>query len=233
VPRPDPIVQLLAASDRRTLHNRGMTSRGVRIRGPAAAALLLAGLLCFALWRVVSGTEALPFAKGAAPPTSVRLTVGKTYSLAVPGGVRALVAHGVPASSNVLDLSCQWSLGNADSQALSVTPESVDTKAEATVAHFPAPLTGRVHIVCANWGVMFVPDSDDRPADTSGWFLLLSTVLLTTGGALALAALRAARLGRLSLAAREDDEIEGLVDIVKVRSEDGEVGHRDGGDIAL
>jgi hypothetical protein len=159
----------------------------------------LIGLAALGLWRVTSGSQNLPFDDGAVPPSSVQVTKNVTYSLAVPGGVQAMMAHGVPARSTagqqVLALQCTWSSTDANGTSgltLDVTAESTSTKAENTVGHFVAPITGRIHVDCAGWGAVFVPDSDDRPYDWSGLALLVAVVALTVGAALGLSELRLA-----------------------------------------
>lgn len=209
-------------------------SRSLAFRGGAAALLLLIGLAALGGWRVLSGTESQPFAEGASPPGTVQVTQNRTYSLAVPGGAPAMLAAGVAAtptsSGDELGLECSWSINGTAAQSLTVSPESVDTKAETTVGHFIAPATGALKITCAHWGAMYVPDSDDRAGDPSGWLLVLSTITLTVGGALALSAIYAATAARSAGSPRKDDEIERLVHVVRVRSEDGEVGDDDRGD---
>ncbi len=153
-------------------------------RVAVAAALLLIGLASWGLWRVLSGTEDLPFAQSASPPTSAHVTKDKTYSLAVPGGVRAMLAHGVPlANSNsgqTLALHCSWSPGAGETRTLALSPENSETKAENTIAHFDAPITGDIHVDCDGWGAVFIPDADNRPSDSSGWALVLAIITLTS-----------------------------------------------------
>ena len=169
-------------------------------RGPARAALagslLLIGLLALGVWRVLSGTEPLPYDGNATPPASARVTAGQTYALAVPGGVTAMLAHGVPLASSqsgdLINLQCSWRTPGRDSQTLSVAAEHTDTKAENTVGHFVAPITGPVHVDCAGWGSMFIPDADNRPPDLAGWALVVSVLTLTTGAAVGLSELRLA-----------------------------------------
>ena len=162
-----------------------------------ATALLIAGVFCLAAWRVLSGSEHQAFAKGATPSFSTPVTVGHTYALAVPGGVDAMIAHNIPQVNSQLALTCDWSIGSGAAQSLPVNAESVDSKAETTVAHFVAPVTGKLHVACDGWGPMFVADTGS--SDPSGYFLLLSIIALTIGGALALSVgyevsvLRAAR----------------------------------------
>jgi hypothetical protein len=211
--------------------------RGGVTRVAVAAALLLVGLLGLGLWRVLSGSENLPFSQGATPPTSVHVTKDKTYTLAVPGGMKAMLARGVAAASSAngqtLGLQCNWSAGaSTDAQALSVSAESTSTKALNTVAHFVAPTTGKIHIDCDDWGAMFVPDSDDRSADWSGWALLLAMITLTVGAGLGLSELRLAwERAQLSRASGDDDEVERFVDPAAFRIEDWEVGGSDRDDV--
>lgn len=191
--------------------------RGRVSRGAVAIALLLVGLASWGLWRVLSGTEDLPFATGATPPRSAHVTVGQTYSLAVPGGVAAMLAHGVPlANSNgqSIGLHCTWSPGPGETRSLSVAAESTSTKAENTIGHFDAPITGNLHVDCDGWGAVFIPDVDNRPTDTSGWALVIAIIALTIGGGLGLSALRTTWERAASARASDDgDEVEGLVDV--------------------
>lgn len=174
--------------------------RGAPTRAVAAVVTLLLGLAMLGFWRVVSGTQNLPFDKGATPPSSVQVTKGREYALAVPGGVRALIAHGMPTRSTgdqqLVVLECTWSPASerftSARSPLTVQAETSTTKAENDVGHFYAPITGRIHVDCAGWGPMFVPNSDNRAHDWAGTALLLATILLTIGGALALSELRVA-----------------------------------------
>ena len=178
-----------------------------------ATGLLLLGLLSLALWRVLSGTEHQAFAKGATPAESYQVTAGKTYSLAVPGGVPALLNHGIQEvsgkSGTVLGLSCEWSVDGSANQILAISPESLDTKAETDVASFTSPVTGDLRVTCDGWGRMFVADADKGSADPSGYFLLLSIAALTLGGAMALSIGYSASLAR-EAAADADDEDDSL-----------------------
>ena len=209
-----------------------MAYRGWRV----AAVLLLVGLASWGLWRVFSGSEELPFAQSATPPSSAHVTKNKTYSLAVPGGVRAMLAHGVPlANSNGgqnLALHCSWSPGAGETRTLALSPESSETKAENTIAHFDAPITGNLHVDCDSWGAVFIPDADNRPSDTSGWALVLATITLTVGAGLGLSALRTTwERAQQSPAPDEYDEIEATIDVSYVGGNDGEVFGADRRDI--
>src|SRR4051812_4918525 len=125
------------------------TSRSVATRGAIGAGLLLAGLFCLALWRVLSGSENLAFTEGAGTPPVAHVTEGDTFSLAVPGGAPAMITHGVyGAPGGTLSLNCDWSVAGSVPETLAVTPENTDTKAETTVARFAAPITGKVRVTC-------------------------------------------------------------------------------------
>jgi hypothetical protein len=171
-------------------------------RAAIAVGLLLVGFLSLGLWRVVSGSEHQAFAKGATPPSASKVKAGNTYSLAVPGGVPAMLSHGISevsgAAGEQLGLTCEWSIGGAASQTLVVSPESPGTKAITTVAHFTAPASGEIAVSCDGWGRMFIPDAETGSSDPSGYFLLLSIITLTIGGSLALSAgYRRSQLGAL------------------------------------
>lgn len=195
-------------------------------RAAAATGLIVLALLLGALFRILSGTEHHAFASGAVAPDSTHVTIGETYTLSAPGGVKALQARGI----DVTRAQCEWSVNGSASQALTVTAAGPGTKAVNVVGTFVAPYTGNLHVDCLGWGPMFLDDAKGTDPDYAGWLLLLATISLTLGVALGMASLRA--LGADSgWAAREDDEIERLVHAVHVRSEDHEVPRRDGGDV--
>ena len=161
-------------------------------RGAFGAGLLLLGLLTLALWRVVSGSEHQAFAKGATPAESYSVKAGSEYSIAVPGGVSAMLKHHIPKvpgqNGDTLGLSCEWSVGGSANQALALSVEALDTKATTTVGHFVSPVTGKISLTCDGWGRVFIPDAQSGSSDPSGWFLLLSIVTLTAGASLSLSA---------------------------------------------
>jgi hypothetical protein len=202
------------------------TSRARGLSAAAATGFIIAALLFGALYRIVSGTEHHAFAPGAVAPSAVHLTAGKNYMLSVPGGVKDLQARHI----DVATPQCEWSVGGAASQALTVTAAGTGTKATDVVGTFVAPYTGELHIDCLGWGPMFVDDADNSAPDAAGWLLLLATISLTAGVALALAVLRSSGFGS-ARAAGEDDEIERLVHVVRGRSADDEVSRADGGDV--
>ncbi|HEU5006761.1 MAG TPA: hypothetical protein VFT67_07300 [Jatrophihabitantaceae bacterium] len=198
--------------------------------GAVAVVLLVMGILLGGLYRVTSGTERHSYASDAVPPANVHVTAGHSYMISVPGGVSALQDRDLSPSG----LRCEWSTGGSAAQPLSVQLYGPDSKATDAVGTFTAPITGDVHIDCTGWGAVFVDDADDAGGDLAGLFLVLCVIALTLGAALGLSALRLRHEGSSRDSARtasEDDEIERLVHIVHVRSEDGEVTHPDGGDV--
>ncbi len=195
-------------------------------RAATATGLVIAALLLGALFRILSGTEHHAFAKGAVAPDSTFVTIGDSYTLSTPGGVKTLLARGVDASRS----QCEWSVNGSASQALTVVAAGPGTKAVNVVGTFVAPYTGNIHVDCLGWGPMFLDNAPGSDPDYAGWLLLLATISLTLGVGLGLASLRAAGADS-DRAAREDDEIERLVHAVHVRSEDDEVPRRDGGDV--
>lgn len=213
------------------------TERLPVLRTRAARALiaivtLLIGLALLGLWRVLDGNERVPFARDATPPRYVHVTSDHTYALAVPGGVRAMLARGIAVSQSqgTIALQCDYTpQGSAASISLQVSPESSESKAETTVGTFVAPVTGDIAVKCTGWGAVFVPNSDDRPTDYAGWALLGAIITLTAGAVLGLSELRLLTL-RLS-AARERDEVERVVDPPIGSGDDGEVGGRDRDDV--
>ncbi|MDP9094872.1 MAG: hypothetical protein M3N95_18530 [Actinomycetota bacterium] len=199
-------------------------------RAIVATILLVAGLGLAAVYRVLSGTEHQSFSAGAMPPPSSHVSAGKTYELAVPGGVATLKRN----SANVATTQCEWSLPGSPSQVLAATASGTDTKAVNVVATFVAPVTGDIRVDCSGWGAMYIDDADNTPADIAGWSLLLAVIALALGAGLGVSALwmaseDPARPLRRTLS--DDDEIERLVHVVHVRSQDGEVVGDDRGDI--
>ncbi len=195
-------------------------------RAGAAAVLLLAGLLCWGLFRVISGTEHHAYSAGAVPPVHIRVTATNQYTLSVPGGVAALKRRNVA----LKQAQCAWSTNGSALQALPVSTDP-NTKATEVVGTFIAPITGDIHIECSGWGPVFVDDANNATGDPAGYFLVLAMITLTLGVGFGLSALRTSTAGRPSRAAREYDEIEGAVHLGDVLREHGEVGGGDPGDV--
>ena len=196
----------------------------------AAVALVLIAIACGFGYRLLAGSARHSYSSGAVPPASARVTSGRSYELAAPGGVRALASRGV----NPDTLSCLWSAGSAVSQKLSITVAGSGTKATDVIATFVAPTSGSISVDCLGWGAVFVDDANDAAPDVAGAFLVLCVLALAVGLPLGLSAWRdgsGAGDDDSAGAASEDDEIERLVHLVHIRSEDGEVGGGDGGDV--
>jgi hypothetical protein len=202
-------------------------------RALVAILLLVAGLVLAGAYRVVSGTEHTAYASGGEPPSTSAVTEGKTYGLSVPGGVPSLRKHGADVNSP----ECQWSAPGAGTQVLQAQAAGADTKATNVVATFVSPVTGDIAVSCAGWGAMFIDDSDHAPADLAGWLLVLAVLALAVGAGLGVSALRGAgevmrAAQRSGTSASEDEEIERLIHVVQVRSQDVEVADGDPGDVA-
>jgi hypothetical protein len=196
----------------------------------AAAVLLILGLGCGGLYRLVSGGEQHSYTAGGLPAAGAHITAGQTYLLSVHGGVRTLADRGLDPAS----IQCEYVSVGSVAQRLAIVAESQDTKAANAFASFTAPFTGPVSVDCLGLGAAFIDDADNAPADLAGWYLVLAVLALTTGVALALSAMRASGLradfgdGTLSPVCGEDAEIERLVGLVHARSDAGEAAARDG-----
>jgi hypothetical protein len=202
--------------------DRSKAASPIARRAVVATMLLLLGVGLAAAYRVVSGTQRQAFSVGAVPPTGSQVTEGKTYQLAVPGGVASLTKRGITITAP----QCEWSVGGSGAQVLQVSPGGADTKAINVVATFVSPVTGNIHVDCAGWGAMYIDDADNAAADVAGWFLVLAVIALSVGAGIGVSAMRMAGDEAASSArwsTREDDEIERLVHVVHVRSDDGEV----------
>ena len=99
-----------------------------------------------------------------------------------------------------------------------------------------------MRVYCAGWGAMFIPDSNDRPYDWAGLSLLLATILLTVGAALALSnsgrclpvrvttqSSRRARTSRSSDASTSRSWIGKSLVVTDVTSRNSSSGQRSGG----
>jgi hypothetical protein len=201
----------------------------------AGVLLVLLGLGFWTLYWLRSGTEDHSFSRNPIPPTDVHLTKGKTYDLAVPGGVPAEQSLGLDPASVQCTITASGAAGGTE---LAVLPESATTKATNQIASFIAPFTGRAHVQCRGLPPVFIDNADDAPADLSGLWIVLSTVALTVGIPLLISALRSAGQPRpvapapgSGLVPGEDEEIEGFVDRTRRGVVDREVGNGDTGDV--
>ena len=187
--------------------------------------LLVLAVACVGGYRVVSSNEHHAYAASGVPAVSSQVTTGQTYFLSVPGGVNALAKAGVDANH----LQCQWSAPGSGAQLLAVVPLGTSTKATDAIATFLGPYTGPIAVTCVGWGAVFIDDAADASTDYAGMLLLLATIAFTIGVPLALAGLHGRR--RSAGAPGEDEEVERLVHVVRVRAEDEEVLDSHGGDV--
>jgi hypothetical protein len=202
----------------------------------AGMLLTLAGLAMWVLYRVQAGSEAHSFAPGALAPRTVHITQGRTYHLAIPGGVKAEVALDIDSSV----LRCTIATRGRAADGLDVTAESTGSKATNQIASFLAPFTGDAHLACAGLPPVFVDDADDAKADVSGFWLVFATICLTIGVPMLLSVLRRGPRGSTVSTPRgagsvrtpgEDEEIQSLVQRARRRADDREVREFDGPDV--
>lgn len=172
--------------------------------GSVGVALVVLGAALWLVARLVAGTQPLSYADGP-PPESVQLIAGRTYTLAIRGGVVAAQNLGVAPST----LRCSVSSPQIGTRPLTVRPESSGTKAINQIATFVAPVSGRVHVSCVGLAGVFVDDAVDAPADHSGLALLLATIALTVGIPLTLSAVRSFQRDRSG----QHDQVERGVEV--------------------
>jgi hypothetical protein len=138
--------------------------------------LVLAGLAFWAMYAVQSGRERHAYAHGGAPAQYAHLVAGKTYWLAVPGGVTHLDKVGVQVST----LECTGAGAGQAPGPLEITPQAKDSKATDQIASFVAGTTADLHIECDRLGAVFV-DGPGNGFDWSGLWLVLASLLLVVG----------------------------------------------------
>ena len=162
----------------------------------AGAALVLIGLVSWALYSVAAGSENHSFRPNGAPPASVRLVEGHTYWIAIPGGVARLRASGVDPAH----LSCTAAPPGQAPAALKVSPVvsagSDDTKFINRIGSFVAGRSGSVHVECQGIGVVYIDNAADSGFDWSGLWLVLAALALVVGLPLILSGLRRPTSGR-------------------------------------
>jgi hypothetical protein len=162
----------------------------------AGAALVLLGLISWALYGVQAGSENRSFHPTGAPPTFVRLSAGEEYWLAVPDGVQRLREVGIEPSK----LTCTAASPGAEPGPLEVDPvvhqPGEETKFLNRVASLVAQRSGRFHVECDGVGPVFVENPVGTGFDWSGFWLILASSALVVGIPLVLSGLR--RTGRWS-----------------------------------
>lgn len=159
----------------------------------AGLVLVFAGLVFWGVSRYIASGETHSFSPGAVAPTYVQVTSGRTYSVAVPGGVQTLAAQG----RQIKTVQCTV---NGQGQAPTPLPlalESDSTKATNRIATFVAASTGLVHITCPGIAQVFVDNADGQAYDSSGPWLVIASIALAVGIPLVLSVLRRpGRFGR-------------------------------------
>jgi hypothetical protein len=158
----------------------------------AGTVLVLAGLAAWALYVKQSGDEPHAYARSGKPPAYVQVESGKTYRIAIRGGVATEARVGIAPES----LSCTAARPGESPGALDLTTESADTKATDDIASFVSAVTGRLHVQCAGLGTVFIANAEDAPFDWSGVWLVLASLGLLIGTPLVLSLLRSAGGGR-------------------------------------
>jgi hypothetical protein len=190
-------------------------------------ALMFACILLFGIAGVLAGTERHSYVGGALAPNEVTVKEGSSYQISIHGGVKALIMRNI----NPTGLQCEWSSQGSGSQLLEISPEDRDSKATNMVATFISPISGSIHVDCVGWGTVFVDDAENASADLSGVFLVLGMIVFGVGLLVLVSPKLATRRDRSEWSTSEDEEIERLVHLVHVRSEDGEVAGPDGPDV--
>jgi hypothetical protein len=151
-------------------------------------ALVLVGLGSWALYVQTSRDEPHAYARAGKPPEYVQVEVGKTYRIAVRGGIGTEAQAGVAPDS----LNCTAARPGQSPGALNLTDENTDSKATDDIASFTAAFTGRLHVECTGLGPVFVDNADDAAFDWSGLWLVLASLALVIGTPLVLSLLRGA-----------------------------------------
>ena len=154
----------------------------------AGSVLVLAGLASWALYVQTSRDEPLAYARGGKPPAYVQVAIGKTYRIAVRGGIATEAQAGITPEA----LSCTAARPGESPGALDLTYENTDTKATDDIASFVAAFTGRLHVECTRLGAVFVDNADDAAFDWSGVWLVLASLALVIGTPIVLSLLRSA-----------------------------------------
>jgi hypothetical protein len=153
-----------------------------------ATVLVLGGLAAWALYVQGSRDEPHAYARGGNPPAYVQVEIGKTYRIAVRGGVPAETRAGVAPDA----LTCTAARPGESPGMLNLTDENADTKATNDIASFTAAFTGRLHVECSGLGPVFVDNAADSAFDWSGVWLVLASLALVIGTPLVLSLLRGA-----------------------------------------
>ncbi|MGI8666555.1 MAG: hypothetical protein ACR2N4_11070 [Jatrophihabitans sp.] len=138
--------------------------------------LILIAVVLFAATRLVAGGQRHSYDPGATPPTSYRLTAGRTYQLSSPTGVASLQKDGVLTS-----LACSWSTDGELLNPLTIVTTLTDDRDLRTFATVIAPATGSLRIACNRIDKVFLDDADDSGPDTSALLLLITIAVGVLG----------------------------------------------------
>jgi hypothetical protein len=168
-----------------------MTSPTRRTPAVAVSGLVLValGMVLWALYRYTAGHEEHAYAPSGSSPHYAQLSSGKTYWLAIPGGVASEATAGLDPAA----LRCTATGPTGDDVSLSLATEHADSKATDQIASFIAPFSGRGHVSCRGLGSVYV---DNASGDPSGYLLVGGIAALTIGLPLLLSGLRTLRAGR-------------------------------------
>jgi hypothetical protein len=170
----------------------------------AGPLLIILGLVCWALYVRQTNSEHHAYAHGGNPPTYVQIHAGKSYGIAIHGGVQREIRLGLAPGS----VQCTAARRGQSPGPLDVTAETQDTKATDRIASFVSGINGVVHVECSGIGAVYLDDADDAAYDWSGFFLILASLALLTGLPLALSGLRTV-FSRVDPAATADFEFAG------------------------
>jgi len=177
----------MTATQRRNSRGTGRgNAPGIGLKAVLAVGLIALAALFAVLYRIDNSREDHSYNAGATPPTTVRLTKGRTYEISTPGGRSTLAATGASAGA----LNCNYTtVRGAETAELTTTSLGSDTRTTHAVATFVAPVSGLVHIECRALTATFIDDADNVSGDPAGLFLLLCTISLTIGAMVGLSVL--------------------------------------------
>ena len=88
----------------------------------------------------------------------------------------------------VAGVQCTFSQDGGAASTLGITTLT-DSRTVHAFATFVGPVTGKISIACNGVPALFVDDADDVSSDPAALFVLLATICLTLGTALALSQL--------------------------------------------
>jgi hypothetical protein len=153
----------------------------------AGTLLVLAGLAFWALFvKQSGGVEQHAYNRAGHPPSYAGVVTGKTYNIAIHGGVDREVALGLDPAQ----LTCTAARPGQVPGALNLVAENKDSKATNQIASFVSAITGQVHVECKGIGTVYLENAVGASFDWSGVWLVLASLALAVGLPLGLSALR-------------------------------------------